>query len=68
VFHVRLKKIGVTVKAVITPLLKRSGLDKEEMKNYHPISNLPFISKHIETVVTSRTEEHLEDTDLNGIY
>jgi len=32
-------------RATITPLLKRSGLGKEEMKNYRPISNLPFTSK-----------------------
>jgi len=31
--------------ANITPLLKRAGLDKEEMKNCRPISNLPSISK-----------------------
>jgi len=41
----------------ITPLLKRPGLDKKEMKNYRPISNLPFISKHIEKVVARRIEE-----------
>jgi len=35
-------------RAIIIPLLKRSGLDKEEMKNYRHISNLPFISKLIE--------------------
>ena len=49
-------------------LLNRSGLDKEEMKNYRPISNLHFISKLIEKVVARRTEEHLEHNDLNGIY
>jgi len=55
-------------RATISPLLKRPGLDKEEMKNYHPISNLPFISKPIEKVVARRIEEHLEHNDLNDIY
>jgi len=30
-------------RATITPLFNRPGLDKEEMKNYRPISNIPFI-------------------------
>ena len=28
-------------RATITPLLKKPGLDKVEIKNYRPISNLP---------------------------
>jgi len=55
-------------RATISPLLKRSGLDKEEIKNYRPISNLPFISKLIEKVVARRIEEHLEHNDLNDVY
>ena len=39
-------------RATITPLLNGSGLDKEDIKNYHSTSNLPFISKRIEKVVT----------------
>jgi len=42
----------------IIPLLKRPGLDQEEMKNYRPISNLPFIFKLIENVVARHIEEH----------
>ena len=49
-------------------LLKRPGLDKEEMTNYCPISNLFFISKVIEKIVARRIEEQLEYTDLNAIY
>ena len=55
-------------RATISPLLKRSGLDKEEMKDYRPISNLPFISKLIEKVVGRYIAEHLEHNDLNDIY
>ncbi|KAK2145403.1 hypothetical protein LSH36_685g02020 [Paralvinella palmiformis] len=51
-------------RATITPLLKRSGLDKEEMKDYRPISNLPFISSLIENVLAMRIEEHLDHNDL----
>jgi hypothetical protein len=31
--------------AVIKPLLKKPNLDPENIKNYQPISNLPFLSK-----------------------
>jgi len=50
------------------PLLKRPGLDKEQMKNYRPICDLPFISKLIEKVVSRHIEEYLEYNDLNDIY
>ena len=33
--------------AHITPLLKKSSLSKDDMKNYRPVSNLNFISKII---------------------
>jgi len=54
-------------RATIPSLLKRPGLFKEEVKNNRPISNLPFISKLIEKVV-SRRIEHLEQNDLGDIY
>ena len=51
-------------KAVVIPLLKKASLDPEMYKNYRPVSNLSFISKIIEKVVASRTNEHL---DLNQL-
>ena len=38
------------------------------MKNTHPISNLPFISKCIEKIVACLIEEHLEHNDLHDNY
>jgi len=35
--------------AVVRPLLKKSGLDTAEMKNYRPVSNLSFLSKLLES-------------------
>ena len=42
-------------KAVVRPLLKKPTLDKEVLKNYRPVSNLPFISK----VVATKIESHI---------
>ena len=36
-----------------------SGLDSDIMKKYRPVSNLTFISKVIEKVVSGRLNEHL---------
>jgi len=37
--------------ALVKPLLKRKNLNKEELYNYRPISNLPFIANFLERVV-----------------
>ena len=51
-------------KSVISPLLKKPTLDKEELSNYRPISNLSLISKIIERVVKSRLMDHLTSNSL----
>jgi len=40
--------------SVVRPLLKSSGLDANELKNYRPLSNLPFLSKLLQKVVQVR--------------
>ena len=50
--------------ALIRPLLKNSGLDKEVLKNYRPVSNLSFISKVLEKVVAKRLDDHMLDNNL----
>ena len=47
----------------ITPLLKKSGLDINELKNFRPVSNLSFLSKILEKVVHSWMVAHLKTTD-----
>jgi len=45
---------------VVSPLLKKSTLDNEQLSNYRPISNaLSLISKIIERVVKSRLTDYL---------
>ena len=45
--------------ARIRPLLKKTGLDSDILKNYRPVSNLTFISKVIEKMISGRLNEHL---------
>ena len=47
--------------SVISPLLKKSTLHKDQLSNYRPISNLSFIpvSKIIERIVKSHLTDHL---------
>ena len=49
--------------AIITPLLKKIGFDKNDRKNYRPVSNLSFISKMLERVVYSQMPNFLEEND-----
>jgi hypothetical protein len=51
--------------AILRPLLKKPSLDCETLKNFRPVSNLPFISKVIEKVVAERFHEHMKS---NGLY
>lgn len=44
--------------------LKRLGLKQAEVTNYHPVSNLPFLSKLLERVVNNQLVAYLT---LNGL-
>ena len=54
--------------ALITPVMKKSSLDKEDLNNYRPISNLSFISKFIERVVSIRIDRFLFHHNLISPY
>ena len=51
-------------KALVRPLLKKPSLDQELMKNYRPVSNLPFISKVIEKAVAAQLKDHLKRNNM----
>ncbi|XP_062616752.1 uncharacterized protein LOC134278448 [Saccostrea cucullata] len=51
--------------AVVRPLIKKTGLDPEEYRNYRPVSNLSFLSKILEKVVAKRLDHHLESNYLH---
>ena len=50
--------------AHVTPLLKKSSLDKEVFKNYRPVSNLNFISKILERVAAVQLQTHFDEAGL----
>ena len=50
--------------AIVTPLLKKSNLDADELKNYRPVSNLTFISKVVERLVSEQLVGYLQANEL----
>ena len=50
--------------AVVTPLIKKSSLSKDDLKNYRPVSGLSFISKLVKRVVASQLSRHVS---LHGL-
>ena len=50
--------------ALVKPLLKKSNLDLNDLKNYRPISNLSFLLKLIERVIAARLSSHLSSHNL----
>ena len=54
--------------ATILPLLKDldNHMDTDNFKHYRPVSNLQYIGKLIERVVSIRLNKHLEDNNLHS--
>ena len=51
--------------AVVTPLLKKSTLNPDILKNYRPVSNLSYISKLLERVVAKRLTDYMTENNLH---
>ena len=45
--------------AFITPLLKKSNVNTDDLSNYWPVSNLPFLAKLLEQVAASWITSHV---------
>ena len=48
--------------AIVTPIIKKPGLDPEDVTSYRPISNLTYMSKLIERMVCRQVTSFLEST------
>jgi hypothetical protein len=53
--------------ANVTPLLKKSTLDKDNLKNYRPVSGLNYVSKVIERVVAEQIKNYLAKNNLDNL-
>ena len=67
-FKKGLRKFSKCLKtAIVTPLLKKTNLDTEQLKNYRPVSNIPFLSKVLEKIAVKRLLNHLQSNDLHEV-
>ena len=53
---------------VVKPLLTKPSLDKNLLKNYRPISNLPFLSRILEKVVLHKLLSNLQESNLSNPF
>ena len=53
--------------AIVRPLLKKQGLE-HTVKNYRPVSNLPFMSKVVEKCMLNQFNDHCQDNHLLPDY
>ena len=54
--------------ALVSPLLKKTTLNRDDMKNYRPVSNLSFLSKILEKVVASHLNSHINSSHTSNDY
>ena len=54
--------------AIVKSFLKKPSLDKNPLKNYGPIYNLPFLSKTLEKVVLHKLLSHLQENNLSNPF
>ena len=54
--------------AIVRPLLKKHNLDKNDLKNFRPVSNTAFVYKLIEKVVVKRLSCYMSKNQLNETF
>ena len=54
--------------AMVTPVIKTATLPLDDLKNYHPVSSLSFISKLFERVVAKQILEYIHDHNSGNLY
>src|SRR6218665_1095959 len=55
-------------RSVVFPALKRDGLDLKDPSNFQPISNVSFLSKIIQKIVSQQITSYLSTNDLLPKY
>ena len=54
--------------AIVTPLMKKTSLPKEDLNNYQPFSGLSFLSKLVEHIVATQIRSRIDSNDLGKIF
>ena len=54
--------------ASLVPILKKSALDKEQFKNFRPVSNLAYVGKLIEKVVVDQLNDFRDTNNLHQLH
>ena len=58
-------------KALVTPILKKTSLDQNELNNYRPVSKLSFVSKIAEKsnqIKSGLFKHHISQKDDSGVF
>ena len=53
-------------KTVVTTLIKKASLPRDDLKNYRPVSGLCFLSKLVERVVARQLTSHINNNKLDN--
>ena len=53
-------------RAVVTPLIKKASLPRNDLKNYRPVSGLCFLSKLVKRVVAKQLTSHINNNKLDN--
>ena len=54
--------------AIVTPLLKKFTLSKENLKSYRPVSGLSFLSRLVERIVAAQIRSHMDSHELGNTF
>ena len=54
--------------ALVSPLLKKPFLPKNRFSPYRPVSNLNYLSKILEKVVTKQNQQHIDGLGLDNSF
>ncbi|GFR96463.1 reverse transcriptase-like protein [Elysia marginata] len=54
--------------AIVKPIITKTGLDENDLTNYRPVSNLPFLSKILEKVVLTQLFGHINTNGLTEAF
>ena len=50
--------------ALVLPVIKKASLDRNDLRSYRPVSNIPFRSKIVERIMLRQLTEHIQDNGL----